>query len=1777
MALDTIAGKVSKEQIISRTDILSEGPIYGLVNGAASIYFDDDNAFEKDAAGKSLSRTATTFGFTGGSPTVTITANGQDLSQYASSSGAKYLFVRSFDSAAASTTARVDSQRITITAGSALFTAAMERDDANPAQAALVRVVKNGIEYFKGYIETYTSATIATCVTMAGSSLYALYADASDYTVIIDGKLLISSFNAGVTQLTLAANSPITGTYQCDIGANNFSADLSNGSQFNSDAKYEQFRFEMRNGYLEQAPISDVYGGTGATSIAASIAHDFSVADTGTTWPDLGLGGAATLTSTELGLSAAIIPQVDEVRLTFAYPALQQTSANTGTTYVGICAYKVEVDFDRGIGFSGSWTNYNLGGDSYFVHSTVQASSFSIEEILDLEKYKPFDNFKIKISKLTRDDIGVREDHTYSGAGEFNVNLESSLSTSVSVVRERLTHPYTAYINTRISTKNFTSPPNTAYLCKGMLVQVPSNYITRDEATDGVASYNRNVTTGAIESSYQNWDGAFRATPVYTNNPAWVFYDVIINDRYGLGEWLSASDIDKYALYRIARYCDELVPDGQGTLEPRFVSNLYLAKATQAYKVLKDMATIFRGMLYWTEGNIFPSIDQAQDPIYNFTKGNVIGGSFNYEGTSTKVRPNQFVIGWNNPDNNYAAEALIVEDRQNIIKTGKLIKEKAVAFGTTSLGQATRYGRWKLWTAINQKELVSFSTAINAAFIQPGNVINVQDSDRYAISYSGRISNTGTLTTTVIPLDRSITLSSNTYELNVLIEEPGVFLSQETATISAVVYNDGDLISGTFTEAQAYNLVDDSGDPVNIVWQPHMRVETRTVTTGAGAATSLTVGTAFSAIPGVETIWALREINTDGLTVEGSGKAYKVLSITESSKNAYDVVAVEHYNEKFFDVDQDFSYPYVDPLAVQPEIVPTISNVYVNKTGPSQNIISIGWDEPLNTDGSSYEYVDKYEFLHNIPGFDSPTYSPAGSTTTGSAVLPVGNYQVAIRTISTYGKKSAATTVKFTVGDTSEFTPTANRGIVIGGTISSPVYITDTGLVKIEDPTFTFAAAGAPQTVYSFITEAADTYIQDASDIASQNFSAMSDIEATYKSNYLYFDASDTSDPWKLVRYQDIAVNQEPLNVEFLYDTGTGNTASSATFVNQTGTVSVAINSTDVVGSGTAFTTEYAEGKIIKFNATQAAYVIFIESDTSMVIDRSFSTVISGVTPAKNSFVLDPVLDTAVAAVRNNSGTFEVHPLELIVNQDLVNKSRVVTFKAAPNLLNFDGTPTLTTVYTNLVLTAIAAGFKNPEFKITGAGFTNAEISQTAETVYSPANLGPTGYTITLDKVSTFVTTDLEFTVAVREVEDPTSTTKSASADLTVPFIRDGAAGGGVQTFYQTTAPSAAGEAEGDLWFDTDDGFKLYRYTSSVWVEVQDDDIAQALVDAATAQTTADGKITTFYQATAPSGVGEAEGDLWLDTDDGQKMYRYTSSVWLESQDDLVGTAITNAATAQSTADGKVTTFIGSSPPTAEGVGDMWMDTNDENRLYRWSGSAWNEFTITALNGDGDFTEDSKQASIIGRPTTTSQHGVLGISVTGNGIYGQSIDGVGVYGIAQSGGGEGGHFEATGAGDNGLYARSSSGFWGFTVDGHAQCNNDLFVREDLTVIGEIVCTDTTDSVSPLSGSVRLAGGVGIAKRLHVGGSATFAPDLNENIAIGGAALVGDSNICMYAGAAGTKTVNQIQLYCDPIGGGNASLGLVLDEAPAVSGTWTQTHRLKITINAVEYYWALDAV
>ena len=999
------------DQIISITDIISEGPIEGLVHGAASIYLDNTPAATKKQAGINLFHTGATFTTTTGNTAVAVSNLQEDLTSWTASTGIdKYLIIQNFRSAddiSATLDANADVVTFNLTAASAFFYSWMIHDSNVANQASYITLYLSGQKKLEARISSITDTTHAKCIAVGGTKPWDWQdrTSAPKYTIGLTIPLKLASISANSVTLDSGTNI-VAGDFRGNISDSIPTTTYVDDGGVTDTSQVDGFLYSMRNGTLYQPPLDDLYEGNGATSITTSFNQNLEYPDGGlddndnelyTTWPLIDDGVTRYIkNSADMSLTSSTVGQVDAVKMVFAYPA-GLISKGTDSVYQGLAVYKIEFAFDYGGGFGDpiDWKVQTKWGNDYTFHKARTSSNFFVMENISLHKYKPFKDFKFRVTRAIRDDVGARAAFNY----DYNnsVTLNSVLSSVTCIIRERLNYPYTACIQTRCNASQFKNIPKRSYECKGRLIQIPSNYITRDQSSNGIANYRRNSSTGLEHATDdQDWDGSFRKN-IYTDNPAWVFYDIVTNDRYGLGAWINTTDIDKYALYRIAKYCDELVPDGKGGTEPRFTANIYLSKATEAYKVLKDMATTFRAILFWSEGNIMPVVDQAKDPIYNFTKGNVIDGKFQYEGTGSKLRSNQVAVTWNNPENDYVPEALLVEDKENIVKSGKIIIEEAVAFGATSIGQATRYGRWKLWTAINQQEVVSFKTSISGAFIGPGDIINIQDADRYDVAYSGRISNgttsivdgatssstsveinatnsaikvgwvvTGTgisgtvsvsevdgttvtlssaqtladgvtltfgaISTSVIPLDREIVLTTNdTYELSVLIQEPAVFLGQDAATISGTGYVRGERIPGSYTEATASDIKDSvTKKVVQVIWAPYTHVESRIVdeSVSTDTVTSLTVSETFDFTPDREAIWLLKAtVDASKLEREGTKKMYKILGIVESKKNEFSITAVEHFNNKFDDVDKDFGRPYVDTMLEPGITVPAPTNV----------------------------------------------------------------------------------------------------------------------------------------------------------------------------------------------------------------------------------------------------------------------------------------------------------------------------------------------------------------------------------------------------------------------------------------------------------------------------------------------------------------------------------------------------------------------------------------------------------------------------------------------------------------------------------------------------------------------------------------------------------------------------------------------------------------------------------------------------------------------------------
>lgn len=439
------------------------------------------------------------------------------------------------------------------------------------------------------------------------------------------------------------------------------------------------------------------------------------------------------------------------------------------------------------------------------------------------------------------------------------------------VIDAKLSYPNSAIIGVQIDAEQFSRIPVRGYDIKGLKVQIPSNYnpLTR-------------VYTGV-------WDGTF--TTAWTDNPAWVFYDIVTNERYGLGDIIDSAMVDKWGLYTIARYCDELVSNGYGGLEPRFTCNLYLQTREQAYEVISNIASIFRAMIYWASGSIYASQDAPKDVTQIFTPANVLDGAFSYSGSSGKVRHSVALVSWNDPEDGYLPKIEYVADNDAIERYG-VVQTELVAIGCTSRGQAARMGRWLIYSEQNETETITFKAGMDSVFIQAGDIIETNDPNRSGKRLGGRIASA---TTTQITLDANIAIESGkTYEISCKL--------------------------------------------------PDGSIESRAITNAVGSTNTITVATAFTEAPQAYAMWI---IAVSDLIPE----QWRVISISEVDKNVVEITALSYRPDKYNAVEQDL---VLQPLPISilrsgnpaiPSNVTVVESLYLAGIGVVGVKATISWNE----------------------------------------------------------------------------------------------------------------------------------------------------------------------------------------------------------------------------------------------------------------------------------------------------------------------------------------------------------------------------------------------------------------------------------------------------------------------------------------------------------------------------------------------------------------------------------------------------------------------------------------------------------------------------------------------------------------------------------------------------------------------------------------------------------------------------------------------------------------
>ncbi|HDP0319414.1 TPA: host specificity protein J [Salmonella enterica subsp. enterica serovar Concord] len=307
-------------------------------------------------------------------------------------------------------------------------------------------------------------------------------------------------------------------------------------------------------------------------------------------------------------------------------------------------------------------------------------------------------------------------------------------------------YPNTAVVGLLVDAEQFGSQQVTRnYHIRGRILQVPSNYNPETRTYTGL------------------WDGTFK--PAYTNNPAWCVLDLLTHPRYGLGKRISISDVDKWALYVIAQYCDQLVPDGFGGTEPRMTCNAYITTQRKAYDVLADFCSVMRCMPVWNGQTMTFVQDRPTDTVWTYTNGNVVNGEFKYGFSALKDRHNAVEVRYTDPQNGWKTSTELVEDHAAITRYGRNLL-KMDAFGCTSRGQAHRMGLWVIQTELLETQTVDFSIGAEGLRHTPGDVIEVCDNEYAGAQVGGRIVSVDAASRT-LTLDRDISLpETGTASLN---------------------------------------------------------------------------------------------------------------------------------------------------------------------------------------------------------------------------------------------------------------------------------------------------------------------------------------------------------------------------------------------------------------------------------------------------------------------------------------------------------------------------------------------------------------------------------------------------------------------------------------------------------------------------------------------------------------------------------------------------------------------------------------------------------------------------------------------------------------------------------------------------------------------------------------------------------------------------------------------------------------------------------------------------
>lgn len=593
-------------------------------------------------------------------------------------------------------------------------------------------------------------------------------------------------------------------------------------------------------------------------------------------------------------------------------------------------AARVTVRFSSGLTYQESSTG-DLKGTKVALAIDIRENGGSFVEVLsdtvDGKTTSPYERsyrvdlpaggapWDIRVRRVT----GDREKSNYNDSFYFARYTE--------IIDDKFIYPDCALVGLAVDSELFGGNiPARAYEIYGLKINVPSNYDPATRTYSGI------------------WDGTFKYE--YSNNPAWVLYDMLTNTRYGLGDFVDPALVDKWALYPIAQYCDELVDDGFGGQEPRFCFNGIINTREEAYRIVQTIASVFRGMTYWGPGVVSFSQDAPADHVKIVTPANVIDGDFIYSGTGTKAQHSVAVVSFNDPEDAYRLGVEVYEDADLVRRMGWVPKEVMAPF-CTSRGQAHRVGKWIIDEEKNATDTVTYKTGMDHADVIPGQIIAVADPHIADVRYGGRLVNA---TATELTLDAPVDLQSG-----------------ETYTVFATLPN-GSLI--------------ESG-----------------ITNGPGETNVLQLDQTLATIPKSGATWLLTGTDV-------APRLFRVIANREESAHLFEITALQHDPNKYDRIEKDI---YLEPNShsagptgalTPPTDISTAEYLY-----QSGNQIRAG--VTVSFSASTDVRVRYYEIQIKRPNESFKTVQVNGDLSADVLDVSEGIYRFRVRGIDFLGRNSA--------------------------------------------------------------------------------------------------------------------------------------------------------------------------------------------------------------------------------------------------------------------------------------------------------------------------------------------------------------------------------------------------------------------------------------------------------------------------------------------------------------------------------------------------------------------------------------------------------------------------------------------------------------------------------------------------------------------------------------------------------------------------------------------------